>query len=429
MLGRVLLLLFIVSYFCRLTSRFPILGIFRFELLLGCAILFCIFLTNYSDKWRRSVQSCKQLYIFLFYVVISLPLVTWPGSVLRFHLEEWLKAAFFFLFIVTLVRTTQQLKLLIYVFMGTQAFRILEPLYLHLKYGYWGSQAFSSVGGTQTFLNRLSGAPHDVVNPNQLAWVIVNIVPFVFYLLWQGGKSGKILAMMSAPPFIYCLLLTGSRSGLLSFIFVLLVMVYLSRNPGRNFFKAMILAAPLAVFAFGMLAGNLQTRYHSLINQGVAGGDTVRGRIDSLTRGIGSISNNPLFGNGLGTSGETNTNVLGGKAQITHNLYLEVFQEVGLIGFTLFMMYIFAILKCLCEARRLLLHQGRGEMDWLYRFVTAVQAWVVMDLFYSLSCFGLRSWEWYFFGAVATVSLALAKEQNCPTALGITKQKNLDGQC
>ena len=155
----------------------------------------------------------------------------------------------------------------------------------------------------------------------------------------------------------------------------------------------------------------MQTRYLSLVDDSVAGADTAQGRIDGIIKGIGSISNNPLFGNGLGTSRETNFNIVGGRAQITHNLYLEIFQETGLIGFTLFMMYIVAIFKSLMETKRLLIAAGRDETDWLYRMATAVQVWVVMDLFYSLSCFGLRSWEWYFFGGVATVCLALAREQ------------------
>ncbi|MBM9616712.1 O-antigen ligase family protein [Desulfobulbus rhabdoformis] len=411
MLARALLILFMFSYFIHSTSRFVILAAIRFEFLLGIMILLCILLVQYQDKWRLSVQSGKRLYFFLLYVFLSLPLVTWPGSVLRFHLVEWIKIAIFFIFIVTLIRSVAQLKCFFYMFMGTQMVRILEPLYLHKTTGYWGSVASSHVNGAQQFLNRLSGAPHDIVNPNQLAWVIVNMVPFIYFLLWQGGKACKIIALITIIPSVYALLLTGSRSGLLSLIFVFLTIIYFSRNRIKNFLMALVLGFPVAIFIFGILGTDLQTRYLSVIDHNLAGGDTAQGRIESLIRGVGSISNNPLFGNGLGTSPETNANVIGGRAQMTHNLYLEVFQEVGLIGFILFMMYIYSIIKSLMEAKNLLIYQGRDEIDWLYRFTTALQVWIVMDLFYSLSCFGLRSWEWYFFGAVSTVVLALVREQ------------------
>jgi O-antigen ligase len=124
-----------------------------------------------------------------------------------------------------------------------------------------------------------------------------------------------------------------------------------------------------------------------------------------------------LFGNGLGTSKETNFNIVGGGGQITHNLYLEIFQETGLVGFILFILFIVAIFKSLRETKQLLIAQGREESDWLFRLTTATQVWMVMDLFYSLSCFGLRSWEWHFFGGVATVCHSLAREQIVPEAI------------
>ncbi len=39
---------------------------------------------------------------------------------------------------------------------------------------------------------------------------------------------------------------------------------------------------------------------------------------------------------------------------------------------------------------------------------TAAQVWVVMDLFYSMTCFGLNSWEWYLFGGLSVALLRQA---------------------
>lgn len=410
MFGRTVFLLFIVSYFVRFTPRFPVLGSIRFELLLGCVILLAVLIQSYEDKWRFKISLGRRLYLFLAYVLLSLPFVTWPGSVMRFHLTDWIKVALLYIFIVALIRTQSQLKLLFSVFMATQFFRILEPLYLHITTGYWGSEAFSMAGGVQTFLNRLSGAPHDVVNPNQLAWVVVNMVPFLYYLCWKSGKWGKLLAVCTAPPFVYCLLLTGSRSGLLCLIFVVATIVFFTQNRWRNVMLALAVGIPLSLTVFAGLGGDLQTRYLSLIDSSVAGADTVKGRIDGLITGVWAISHNPLFGNGLGTSAETNVNIVGGLRQLTHNLYLEVIQETGIIGFILFASFLVAMFKCLVVAKSTILSKGYTQSYWLFRMTIAVQVWMIMDLFYSLSCFGLRSWEWYFFGGVSTVCLALAKE-------------------
>lgn len=408
----IILMVFISSYFLHMTSRVPVLGESRADLLLGVIILFLILISNQSEKFRASLPITRRLNIFLLYIAISLPLVTWPGSVIRFHLVDWLKVASFFIFLVAIIRTEKQLKWVMGVFLACQIFRIFEPLYLHLTTGYWGDVAHSQVGGTMSSLDRLSGAPHDVVNPNQLAWVIVTSVPFLFYILWQGSKLGKVVFLAIIPGCVYTLLLTGSRSGLLCLCFTVLAMVFLSRDRKRNAVVAAIILVPVAIYASGLLSGDMQTRYLSLVDSNVVGADTAQGRINGALRQLSSLAHNPLFGNGLGTSRETNWNIMGGSSQITHNLYIETLQEVGIVGFTLFILYIVSIIKSLSMAKQMLEMQGEMVDDWLCRLITATQVWIFMDLFYSLSCFGLSSWEWYFFGAVATLCYSFAAERS-----------------
>jgi putative inorganic carbon (HCO3(-)) transporter len=412
MMSMCLLTVFIISYFLHLSARIPALGAMRFDLLLGGAVLISVLFTQTEDKWRTAIETTRKLNIFLLYIFLSLPLVTWPGSVIRLNLVDWIKTALFFVFVVSVVRTEKQLKWIMTVFLGCQAFRILEPLYLHITTGYWGDIAYSNVGGTMSGLDRLSGAPFDVVNPNQLAWVIVTIIPFFFYLFWQGSIVEKVISLIAIPPFIYCMILTGSRSGLLSLAAVIAGIVYFSKRRMRNFLLTIVIIFPVSIYVFGHISSGFQTRYESLVESDVAGADTASGRINASIRQLSSLSNNPLFGNGLGTSRETNWNVLGGSSQVSHNLYIEILQETGIIGFTIFVLFVVSIIKCLREAKLILVQAGRDEQDWLYRIISATQVWVFMDLFYSLSCFGLRSWEWYFFGGVATLCLTFARERN-----------------
>lgn len=420
-----LLTVFIVTYFVHLSGRIAVLGNMRFDLLLGGLILIAVFLAQYEDKWRMSIATSRRLNGFLLYIFLSLPAVTWPGSVIHNNLVDWVKTALFFVFVVCIVRTEKQLKWIMGVFLACQVFRILEPLYLHITTGYWGDIAYTNVGGAMSGLNRLSGAPFDVVNPNQLAWVIVTTIPFFFYLFWGGGYWGKAIFIAVIPAFIQCMLLTGSRSGLLSLGAVIAGIIYFSKRRMRNIMLAIGIGLPVALYVFANMSSGFKTRYESLVDSNVAGADTKQGRVNALVKQLGSISHNPLFGNGLGTSGETNYNILG-DSQVTHNLYIEILQEVGIIGFTLFMMFVVSIVKSLNEAKVLLLQSGRDEQDWLFRLILATQVWVYMDLFYSLSCFGLRSWEWYFFGGVATVCLAIAREhQNSSEQVNIHMTGNI----
>ena len=407
----ILLISFTISYFVHLAARIPSLGLIRIDLLLGALTLIVIFLQHGKDTLRLNELTARRLNLFLLYIFLSLPLVTWPGSVINFNLSEWIKVALFYVLVVGAIRTESQLRLLMAIFLACQLFRILEPLYLHITTGYWGDRAFSHVDGIMSRLDRLGGAPFDVVNSNQLAWVIVSTVPFLFYLLWQWNVWGKVLFGLLLLPLVNALLLTGSRSGLLSLGAVVIGMIFLSKNRLRNLVITSVVVIPLAFLMMGRLSMDMQTRYLSLIDSSVAGGDTKVGRINALFNWFSTISHNPLFGNGLGTTREANWNILGGSNQITHNLYIEILQSTGIIGFILFMLYIIAIVKCLRQSQLLLINKGYDGNDWLVRLVSALLAWVFMDLFYSFSCFGLISWEWYFFGGVATVCHILAEEK------------------
>jgi len=405
-----ILLLFIISYFLHFSARFPALSAMRIDFVLGGLLLIVIFMTQLSDKWRVSILTSRRLNIFLIYIFLSLPVVTWPGSVIRLHLIEWIKVALFYIFVISVVRTEKQLKWIMTIFLVCQTFRILEPLYLHIATGYWGDVAYTHVGGVMTGLNRLSGAPFDVVNSNQLAWVIVTTLPFFFYLLWQGEIVWKVIFLATTPFFVQAMLLTGSRSGLISLVATIGCIIYYGKKRLKYLIIAIVVLLPVSFFVVKNMTSGLLIRYESLVVSGIAGSDTAHGRINAWNKQFESILNNPLFGNGLGTSRETNFNVIGGSSQITHSLYIEILQETGIIGFVLFMLFVASIIKILGEAKVLLEQAGKDGKDWLYRLISATQVWVFMDLLYSFSCFGLRSWEWYFFGGVATACLAIARD-------------------
>ena len=409
-----LFLVFIASYFLHLPARLPVLAAVRFDLVLSLLVLASGLLSSPACDDRFKIPVSRRLLLFLAYILISLPLVTWPGSVVRFHLLPWIKVALFLVLLLLTVKTTKHLKLVMLVFVGCQVFRVLEPLYMHITTGYWGDIAYSR--GGHYALERLSGAPHDIVNANQYAWVIVTVFPFLYYFLGYAGNVFRFLLLCIAPFMSYALLLTGSRSGLVCLLFTVLAIVWVSENRKKALTLAIVLFIPLSVYAATQLSDAMFTRYLSLVDSTVVGADTAQGRINASISQIISVRNNPLFGNGLGTSGETNLNVSGfRRGQITHNLYIEIIQETGLIGFTLFVMIIVAMLKALKTAQNNLEVQGLDRTEWLFRLILATRVWIYMDLFYSLSCFGLRSWEWYFFGGVSV--LALVFSQSAPKML------------
>jgi putative inorganic carbon (hco3(-)) transporter len=403
-----LYLLLIVSYFLHLTARLPWLGAIRFDLVMIVLVLVFSFMEQKQETDRQD-HSTKFLWAIIIYIFFSLPFVTWPGSVLRTGLLNYLKVVVFYFFTVSIIRTEGRLKAFIFVFLACTIFRFVEPAYLHVTvpWGYWGSGTTAWVGGKMEILPRLSGAPSDVINPNQLAWLVVSTIPFLYYLGWQGKHRLKILSAAVASVGVYTLMLTGSRSGLISLIVTIITILIYGKGKSKRILIGMILLIPIGFFIAGKLSPELGTRYLSTVEGGIPGSASAEKRISSVVDGISTLGTRFLLGHGLSTSVETNAN-LAGDAQISHNLYLEIAQELGLVGLFLFLMYMRGIYRNLTNAKSILRDTIPGNR-WMIALTNAVLVWFIMDVVYSLSCFGLNSWEWYFFGGISVVSLRLAR--------------------
>ena len=222
-----LYLLFIASYFLHLTSRIPVLGAIRLDLILALTIITLILFKtedHLNDKVSTTIPTEKYLRLLIGYIIISLPLVEWPGSVIG-NSARFIKAIVFFYFTCSLVDNSEKLKRLIWVFLGTQIFRVLEPLYLHITQGYWGSRAHMLRG---EFMDRLMGAPHDVIGANGLAYVIITVIPLLHFLLGKSSTKLRIVYFAILPALLYTLILTGSRTSMIALLITGLIIFYKS---------------------------------------------------------------------------------------------------------------------------------------------------------------------------------------------------------
>jgi O-antigen ligase len=346
----------------------------------------------------------KSLIMMILYIIISTPFVEWPGSVLRYGLYSFLKSAILFFFTIYYIDSEQRLRSIIWIFILCQSFRVIEPVILHLFTGYWGS--FSWMEGSN-WLNRLSGSPYDIINPNQLAWIVVTTLAFLYFLGLHGNRIEKFYFFFITPVFIYALILTGSRSGLLSLIFLIIVLALLGKRKKQRMVVFSAILIPIAIFVFGKMPYELSDRYKSIIDSGAASRGTVQGRVQGLKETLSTITDRPIVGHGLGTSGETNANILQWRNRPTHNLYIEIMQELGILGLIFFIIFVKNIIYGLIKSKTIFQSNSK-ENKILIQLATATQAWIAMHLFYSLSCFGLSSWEWYFFGGISSVMLRLS---------------------
>ncbi len=397
-------LLFAVSWFLHLGARLPFLGVIRFDLLLVCVLAYLAFVTkgdtsvsmedtsaNKGNASAGGTRTDKMLRLLIAYLILTIPLVYWPGSVINTGIANFIKAVVFYYFTVAFVHTEQDIKRLVFVFVSCQVFRILEPLYLHVTEDYWGSVAYMSAGAEA--LDRLSGAPSDVVNPNGLAFIVCTVLPFLHLM---GGLSWKmrVAALVLAPACIYVLILTGSRSGIVGLAIVFLGI--LAKSKQRFAWAAACVL--VVVIGFPLLSPDIQDRYLSIVGSGKKNEGTAEGRWTGIEDSLIVAFHRPIFGHGLGTSREANAN-FGGVDQASHNLYTEVAQELGFVGLAIYILLLKSIYSGFVKCKQKYNHPEVSA--FLRRLIDSMQILVFMNCVFSFASYGLSSYEWYFLGGLS----------------------------
>lgn len=400
-LGFKLYLVFTASWYLHLASRIPLLGHVHIDLLLAFLLIILTFISRADSARMKNSEIDKILKILIIYAFITFPISEWPGTVIKAGFPDFIKSIVFYYFTVSFVTSERKLKILLFLYLACQTFRVLEPLYLHITQGYWGSAA-SMLEGAE-YMMRLAGAPADGVNSNGLAVVIFSIIPFLYFYSVLSWKNKAALIIL-LPPLLYAMALTGSRSGLIGLGVALMGIVYKSSRK--------VIIIPLivlgAIFLFVNLSPDQQDRYLSLINPDTKHGSTVHTRITGIKDNFELFIKRPVFGFGLGTAQEANYNY-GTSVQPPHNLYLDVGIQLGLVGVIIFIFFMKAIVMNFMSSYKLM-KQGLKEHLFLIRTIEALQILIVVEIVFSFASYGLLIPSWYFLAGLSSVLLRLATQ-------------------
>jgi len=405
---------FLVSYFLHLTARVQVLGTLHFDLLLAAATALAIALGGRRTTSGSSAAMdpvAKRLWILVGYILVTIPFVEWPGSVLH-NLEPYAKSLCFFFFVVATVDTTRKLRMLLVVYVATQLWRVLEPLYLHVTSGYWGSA--TSLGNWES-MDRLAGSPYDIINPNGLGFVIIMTLPLLHFLVKPDTRVRRLLWGGVTGAMCYALVLSASRSGFLAFVFLSLFVIW------RSKYRAPLLAAAAAgaVVAFALMTDLQRERYLSIVSHTAPGAATAQARISGVIGDFEVSLRRPLFGHGLGSSREANVHFRGEDLP-SHDLYTEAAEELGYVGLALLLSLIWSFVRA-CQRARQIVNATPGtdeRLRFLHSVADSLLVVVAVDLFFSLASFGLSEPYWYFVGGLSVVTARLAVKVAPPAVNG-----------
>lgn len=401
----VLFCLFILSIFLRLTVRMPALGALRLDMLLAAGTLLAVMFSPKPAVVTAKLEVSdvgKRIMMLAGYVLVTLPFVEWPGSVLGGGLETFFKAVIFFTFIVTTVNTVSKLRILLAIYVGAQVFRVLEPLYLHITTGYWGS---STNLGNWEEMDRLAGSPYDIINPNGLGFLVVTTLPLLHYVCNPTTWLRKLLWAGIALAMCYALVLSASRSGFLGLVVLILIVIWRSKHRGPLF----VVAGIAAMVSFGLMNDLQRDRYLSIFSHDARGSATAEGRVSGVVADLHVAMRRPLFGHGLGTSREANANFRG-EDRPSHNLYTEVAQELGFLGLAIFLSLIWAFVRDCYHARQVAAHakSNNPDLEFLDKLSASLLVLVMVYIFFSLASYGLLEPYWYIIGGLSVVTAQMA---------------------
>jgi putative inorganic carbon (hco3(-)) transporter len=414
---------FMIFTFLNIPNRAQFIGLLHPTVIFIGMLFIMVLAHGEAVKDRLASSGARWVMRLVLYILITLPLVQFPGSIIHKNFESFTKWAIFFILISAFADTEKRLKIISLTFLFCTVFRVLEPLYLHVFQGYWGSITYWNQGADS--MNRLAGSPADSVNGNGLAFLCVSTLPFLhFWAMCRGAPFiRKLIYCALAPAIIYALVLTASRSGMIGLALVVFGIIFFAKRKTVG----VVLVVCAIAWAIPHLNANQVDRYASLVDSSAHQAGGVQGRINGITSNLVLWSKHPLFGFGLGTSGEASWQVQG-DSHLAHDLYAETLIELGLGGFIIMMSYLVSIGKVTTSMVKSIKKTGDSLPDghvllWLPK---ALFVWTIMCYVFSIASYGLSEYQWYLVGGLSMVCYRMLAVRNAlPAALALHQDSSV----
>lgn len=241
-----------------------------------------------------------------------------------------------------------------------------------------------------------NSAGEEVISPLILSYcsaliISVSIIYLIFNKTSKLVKSFSILAIiMAVIPFF----LGASRGGIIAVFFPFILLVFCNTSL-KNFFKYLLFFIVLIVglvYLDDYFESGLLTRFLSTSEAIETGGSSAH-RIDIWKNSLTQFLNYPFFGDKLNTQGVN---------YYPHNIYIEVLQSTGIIGFIPFLILLIkGFVVCMTIFKR------HGEYAWIGVFF--VQA-LIQNMFSG--ALYTAAWFWTSLAMMLSLNIFLNNEKN-----------------
>lgn len=179
-------------------------------------------------------------------------------------------------------------------------------------------------------------------NPNMLATYLVITMPFIWRYLKKDDVSvkGKIIAAIGSLISAACMILTWSRGGWIGIIVAIIVFCLVNY---RHSLKYLLVAGVLSPIWISLIPANIVSRFSSIGN--LADTSTYY-RLYTWKGSLNMLSEYFMGGIGVGESAFSQIYPLYAYVGIettmhSHNLFLQIAVELGIIGLLMFLLIMF----------------------------------------------------------------------------------------
>lgn len=183
-------------------------------------------------------------------------------------------------------------------------------------------------------------------NPNSLATYLVLTAPFIWVRVGDktAGKSVRILSLLGSALSLGCVVLTWSRGGWLGYLAAFLVYMLINH---RYTLKYLLFGTLLMPVGYAFLPQNVAKRFLSI---GSLADSSTYYRLFTWKGSLKMLADHFFGGIGVGTSAFHQIypiySYVGTEATLhSHNLFLEIAIELGVVGLLIFFIIMF------CTAR------------------------------------------------------------------------------
>jgi len=374
---------------------YPFLGAMRIELIICLCIAVLILVkqrTAFASPNYHPIN--KALIIFFSIAFLSVIQAFSISHSWDFFYNHYFNMLVFFIMIVCLSDDVKDVKWLIYAYLVMVAWLTYLPIFNHITgFGKMRGDVLQSVG--ETF-----GVHSHVAQANLMSQTI----SFAYFMFFgEKNKIIKAVLIFFIVLYVVAIVVSGSRGGFLGLVILAGIFFYKAK---RKLLSVVVLVC-LVVVTMGLNPSYLN--WMSTILEFGGGDISAHSRIDGLRNGIEMCIRRPILGVGVGCFSLARKEWFGWGIW-AHNLYGEVFGEVGLVGAA---SWFFLIYLCFKEIKKIRHFVDQNPMaNQIYKYIAdACWATLIVRLLLGMTTHCMYVYIWYFIASILIVtSKSLEKE-------------------